>query len=79
MAEVQRIVPDQLADGDAAVTLYGRDWPNGAERALGPVSLASPTDLLFQAREVRLRFTGASAKSWRIGAMRLDIVAGDPM
>jgi hypothetical protein len=79
MAEVQRIVPDQLNDGDATATLYGRFWPNGAETAYGPVSLTSPTDLLFQAREIRVRFTGASAASWRIGAMRLDVVVGDAL
>jgi hypothetical protein len=79
MAEVQRIVPDQLADGNTAVTLYGRDWPNGPERSSGPHVLTSPTDLLFQAREVRLRFTGADSASWRIGAMRLDLVPGDPI
>jgi hypothetical protein len=79
VAEVQRIVPDQLNDGDATATLYGRFWPNGAETAYGPVSLTSPTDLLFQAREIRVRFTGASAASWRIGAMRLDVVVGDAL
>ena len=78
-AELQRIAPDGLADGDAAVTLYGRLWPNGPESVLGPLALTSPTDVLFQARELRLRFTGASGADWRIGAMRLDIVPGDPL
>jgi hypothetical protein len=79
MIEVQRIVPDQLADGDCSATVLGRDWPNGAERSAGPYSLVSPTDLLFQAREVRLRFEGAPGRDWRIGATRLDVVAGDPL
>jgi hypothetical protein len=79
MAEVQRVVPDQLNDGDVTATFLGRMWPNGAETTYGPVSLTSPTDLLFQAREIRVRFTGAAASSWRIGTMRLDMIQGDPM
>jgi hypothetical protein len=78
-AEVQRIVPDASADADVTVTLYGRPWPDGPETAYGPLTLASPTDLLFQAREIRARFTGAAADSWRIGVMQLDLVAGDPL
>ncbi|HVY35413.1 MAG TPA: hypothetical protein VG960_13460 [Caulobacteraceae bacterium] len=78
-AEVQRLVPDELADGEVTATFYGRLWPNGPESTLGPITLASPTDLLFQAREIRVRFTGAANASWRIGTMRLDLVAGDPL
>jgi hypothetical protein len=78
-AEVQRLIPDELIDGDVTATFYGRPWPNGAETTFGPVALTSPTDLLFQAREIRVRFTGAANDSWRIGAMRLDLVAGDPI
>jgi hypothetical protein len=79
MAEVQRIVPDQLNDGDATATLFGRFWPNGAETTYGPFSLVSPTDVLLQAREIRTRFTGAVPASWRIGNMRLDVIQGDPI
>jgi hypothetical protein len=78
-AEVQRLIPDELADGDLIATFYGRLWPNGAESVLGPIALTSPTDLLFQAREIRVRFTGAANTSWRIGTMRLDVVPGDPL
>jgi hypothetical protein len=78
-AEVQRLVPDELADGDVTATFYGRLWPNGPETMLGPVAVSSPTDLLFQAREIRVRFTGAANTSWRIGTMRLDLVPGDPL
>ena len=78
-AEVQRLIPDELADGDLTATFYGRLWPNGAESVLGPIALTSPTDLLFQAREIRVRFTGAANTSWRIGTMRLDVVPGDPL
>ena len=78
-AEVQRLVPDELVDGDLTATFYGRLWPNGPEAVLGPLPLTSPTDLLFQARELRVRFTGVSNTSWRLGTMRLDLVGGDPL
>jgi hypothetical protein len=77
--EVQRLIPDGLADGQVTATFYGRLWPNGAQSVLGPVAVTSPTDLLFQAREIRVRFTGAANTSWRIGTMRLDVVPGDPL
>lgn len=78
-AEVQRLIPDELADGDVTATFYGRLWPDGPETVLGPLIVTSPTDLLFQAREIRVRFTGAAGVSWRIGAMRLDLAPGDPL
>ncbi len=53
--------------------------PNGPETTFGPIAVTSPTDLLFQAREIRVRFTGAANGSWRIGTMRLDLVPGDAM
>jgi hypothetical protein len=77
LGEVQRIIPDQLIDGQVSATLYGRLYPNGPETAYGPVSLTSPADLLFQAREIRTRFIGPALTDWRIGNMRLDVVRGD--
>jgi hypothetical protein len=79
MAEVQRIVPDELGDGNLTATFYGRMWPDGAETAYGPYTLASPTDVLLQAREIRVRFTGATAAHWAVGTMRLDVIEGDPI
>jgi hypothetical protein len=78
MAEVQRVVPDQLSDGDTSLSFYTRMWPNGPETIYGPYPTVSPTDLMFQATEIRLRFTGAAADSWRIGATRLQVIRGDP-
>ena len=76
MAEVQRVIPDQVSDGQLQATFYLRMWPNGPETTLVPVSLVSPTDVLFQASEIRVRFSGTGP--WRIGNMRLDVMRGDP-
>jgi hypothetical protein len=77
MAEVQQVIPDQLADGAVTATFYARPYPNGPESVYGPYALNSPTDVLFQAREIRTRYTGLTMADWRIGAMRLDVVRGD--
>jgi hypothetical protein len=80
MAELQRIVPDELQDGNLTATLFGRLWPDGPEVSSGPFALTSPTDVLFQAREIRVRFTtNGGPTNWRIGAMRLELIQGDPM
>lgn len=79
MSEIQRIVPDEANAGDVQVTLTGREWPNGPDLDLGTYSLTSPTDLLKQAREIRVRYTAARMADFRIGAFRLEIVAGDPI
>ncbi len=79
MAELQRIVPDEQQDGALTATLYGRLWPDGPEVSSGALALTSPTEVLFQAREIRVRFTGAAATDWRVGAMRLELIQGDPL
>ena len=79
MAEIQRIAPDEANAGDVQVTLTGRNWPNGPDMDLGTYSLSSPTDLLKQAREIRVRYTAARMADFRIGGFRLEIVSGDPI
>jgi len=79
MAEVQRVIPDQLADNDVTATFYKRMYPNSAESVTGPVSLKSPTSVMFQAAEVRVRYTGATMSDFRVGAMRFDVIRGDPL
>jgi hypothetical protein len=77
LMEIQRIVPDERNAGDVEVSLTGRMWPNGPDLDLGTYSLASPTDLLAQAREVRVRFTATRKADFRIGGFRLEVVPGD--
>jgi hypothetical protein len=79
MAEVQRVIPDETQDGALSTTFYGRLWPDGVEFSSGPFVLASPTELLFQAREIRVRFTANGNTAWRLGQMRLELVRGDPL
>jgi hypothetical protein len=75
MAEVQRVVPDQVTDGQLSAEFFCRMWPNGPETLVPPIALVSPTDLLFQATEIRTRYSGLG--DWRLGNVRLDIIQGD--
>jgi hypothetical protein len=79
MMEVQRIIPDQNTSGDVTVTFYGKMWPGDDDTTYGPYTLTDPTDVLFQAREVRVRYTGMRLGDWRIGDFRVDVQKGDPI
>jgi hypothetical protein len=79
LMQVQRIIPDELANGDVTLTAYVRSFPNGPETTFGPYTLTSPTDVWFQGALMRLRYTGASLSDWRIGNFRLDVEQGDPL
>jgi len=79
MAEVQRVIPDELLNGNLEAELYGRFWPDGAEFTSGPFVLSSPTDMLFQAREIRVRYTTNAVTAWRLGVVRLEVARGDPL
>jgi hypothetical protein len=79
MAEIQRIIPDEQQDGNLTCEFFGRLYPDSAEFTSGSIVLTSPTEILFQAREIRMRLTGNVMADWRIGAFRLDLIQGDPM
>jgi hypothetical protein len=79
MAEVQMVIPDQFADGDYSATFFNRYWPEGPESVVGPVTLVSPTDVLFQATETRVRYTALTTSATStIGNVRLSVIQGDP-
>jgi hypothetical protein len=77
--EVQRLIPDEVTQGDVTVTFYAKDYPNGAETTYGPYTMANPTDVLFQADQIRVRYTGNTLAAARIGSFKLDVIAGDSL
>jgi len=77
MLQVNRIVPDEGTQGDVTVTIYTKTWPNGSETTRGPYTMADPTDALFQAAQMRIRYTGNTLADARIGEFRMDVVPGD--
>lgn len=79
MLEVRRIVPEEATQGDAYVTIQAQTWPNGPETTRGPYPLNNPTDALFQAGQIRVRYSGQTPAQARIGGFRLDVAPGDPL
>lgn len=70
------LIPDENTQGDVTATFKTRFHPNDTERSYGPYSMASPTDVRFTGRQVRMRVTSARATDWCVGTMRLDAFAG---
>jgi len=73
---VTEIVPDELTAGDVTVTLKSRLYPNAAETSHGPFTMANPTSVRLQGRQVRMRVDAARLAGWRVGTMRLNVSAG---
>ena len=70
------LIPDEQTQGDVTATFKTRFFPNGTETSHGPFDMANPTSVRFQGRQVQMRVTGNVQTSWRVGTMRLDVVAG---
>jgi len=70
------LIPDEKTAGDVTATFKTRLYPNASESSFGPFTMANPTDVRFQGRQVQMRVTGNTASSWRVGTMRLDVVEG---
>jgi hypothetical protein len=75
--DAQRLIPDENTLGDMQATFYATLYPTDAETVHGPYSLATPTDVRFTARQVRVRLTQNVEKGWRIGVFRLGVVPAE--
>lgn len=71
-----KLIPDEETQGDVNVTLKSRFHPNDTERTYGPYSTANPTDVRLTGRQLRMRVEGQRLADWRVGTMRLNVVAG---
>lgn len=76
MMRCHRLIPDEKTMGDVTATFKLKFAPNGVEQIFGPYTLAQKADLRFEARQVKLRYTGAVLSDWRVGTARLDVTAG---
>lgn len=74
MMRVREFVPDEKTAGDVTVSFYTKDWPNGTLTTYGPYTASNPIDLRFEAKQVKVRYTGATASDWRVGVPRLELV-----
>ncbi len=72
----RELIGDEKTLGDVTATFKTRLYPNASESSHGPYTLSTPTSVRFQGRQVSMRVTSAKATDWRVGTMRLDVVAG---
>jgi len=70
------LIPDEATVGDVTASFSGRFEPDGTEYDLGTYTLAARTPVRFTARQVSVKYTGATNTNWRVGAPRLDLVQG---
>lgn len=70
------LVPDEDTEGDTRTTFYTRNYPSSDEATYGPYTSADQTSVRFSGRSVRVRYEQVNEAAWRIGAPRLDVIAG---
>jgi hypothetical protein len=73
---VREVIPDELNQGDVALTFSTRFYPNGSSESHGPYSTANPTSVRFSGRQIKMKLQQSQSADWRVGTMRLDAVAG---
>ena len=73
---VNKLIPDELTLGDVSATFKTRLYPTATESTHGPYSMANPTSIRFQGRQVRMRVDGVRNTAWRVGTMRFDGTTG---
>jgi len=71
-----QLVPDDKTLGDVTATFKTRLYPTGSETTYGPYSLANPTSVRLQGRQVKVRVTSNNNTDWRVGIMRFDAQSG---
>lgn len=76
LMHVNELIPDEKTQGDVTATFKTRYYPQGDETSFGPYTMANPTSVRFNGRQIRMRVTGNTASDWRVGTMRLDARAG---
>lgn len=72
----QKLVPDERTVGEATATFITKFRPGGPETNYGPYALAEENDIRFEARQVKVRYSGAPLTDWRVGTSRIDATAG---
>ena len=76
VVKVNKLIPDEITQGDVTATFKTRLYPNGTETSHGPYNMANPTSVRFSGRQARMRVEGARLADWRVGTMRVDAVPG---
>jgi hypothetical protein len=75
---IDELVPDEATRagqllGSLQATLYGSLHPTATETTFGTYTLANPTSMRAEARQVWLRVREVVAGDWRLGTLRLNV------
>jgi hypothetical protein len=73
---IMGLYPDDVTVGDVTATFMGKNNPDDAYTSYGPYTLTSQTDVLFSARQLKVRFDGARFTDWRVGVPALEVTPG---
>lgn len=74
---VNEMIPDEKNQGSVYATFKTKYYPNGSETSYGPYSLANPTSVRFNGRQIKMRVTTVGTPSdWRVGTQRLNVIGG---
>lgn len=73
--QVMQVIPDEITQGDVEMYFKTRFHPNDVERVYGPFTPSNPTSARFQGRQIRMKIQEDRLTPWRVGTMRLDVVA----
>ena len=76
IVHVTSVIPDEASQGGVSLKFKTRFYPNAAETTHGPYSTASPTDVRFAGRQIKMRCDGADGADFKVGIMRLETVPG---
>jgi hypothetical protein len=72
----KQLIPDENTLGDVTATFKTRLYPTGDELTYGPYSLANPTSIRLQGRQMKVRVNSNNNVDWRVGVFRFDAQAG---
>jgi hypothetical protein len=76
ITKVLELIPDEKTRGDAQITFYGKDSPNGAETTFGPYTMSDFVDVRFAARQAKMKVQFIANTNSRWGTARLNVVQG---
>jgi hypothetical protein len=76
VAAVNRFIPDEKNLGNVNLRFFASYFPTDPETVIGPFSSLAPTNMRFQARQLRVRVEENVATLWRVGVPRLSVVPG---
>jgi len=76
LMRVNKLIPDEGTQGEVQVKFKTRNYPNASETTHGAFTMANPTNVRFQGRQIRMRIEGVANADWRAGIMRIDVRPG---